>query len=141
MKKKLLLLSLIVVLGFAATQVFAWNGRAMHRGYNPAQCPLAGSYGNYGPEQQKFFEETQELRTSLRADRAELNAILAGSDPDPQRVRELTENIARAQIQLASKARANNAFSRQGFGHRGYGRHMKHGGYGAQGQGPGGPCW
>lgn len=140
MKKRLLLLSLVVVLGFAATQVFAWNGKAMRGGFNQA-CPLAGSYGDYGPEQQKFFEETQKLRTSLMADRAELNAILAGSDPDPKRVRELTENIAQTQIQLAKKARANNAFNRQGFGPRGHGRHMMHGGYGRMGFGHGGPCW
>lgn len=55
---------------------------------------------------QDFYEKTAPLRTALAADQAEFNALMAGTNPDPQRVRALAEKMTKAQDELRSIAGA-----------------------------------
>ena len=78
--------SLVAVNGFAG-----WNS-------NPASDPAFT----------KFLEDTAEIRKEIAIDRAELDAIMAGENPDPARVRELSTIIAENQETLSEIARAND---------------------------------
>jgi len=62
---------------------------------------------------QVFQKETAELRSSLRADMVELDAVMAAANPDAQKARALSESISAKQNQLAEAARKNNI---QSFG-------------------------
>ena len=57
---------------------------------------------------QTFINDTQALRSSISADRAELNALMAGTNPDPQRARALSEKISNSENELRTKAQQNN---------------------------------
>ena len=104
MKKSIVTLTLVLTMGigFSAVSAFAWycngpgSGYGM-RGYNSA--PVDDETYN------KFMQETAELRKSLAVDRAELNAVMAGDNPDPKKVAELTGRIVDSQEALAAKAR------------------------------------
>ena len=80
MKKIGVALTLVLALSIsmAAVNIFArgWNS-------NPVDDPAFS----------KFLEETADVRKEIAVDRAELNALMAGENPDPQRVRDLTANI------------------------------------------------
>ena len=94
MKKISIVLTLImaVSVSLVAVNVFAgWNS-------NPANDPAFT----------KFLEDTAEIRKVIAIDRAELNAIMAGENPDPARVRELSSIIAENQETLSEIARAND---------------------------------
>ncbi|MCL7487014.1 MAG: hypothetical protein M8357_02425 [Desulfobulbaceae bacterium] len=56
----------------------------------------------------KFLDETADIRKEIALDRAELNALMAGENPDAKRVRELTASIAGNQEKLAEIARASD---------------------------------
>lgn len=89
---------------------------------------------------QKFLDETSALRKSIAVDRAELDALMAGKEPDPKRVRDLTATIVDNQEKVAEIARKANI---SGPGTGGFGGGCRGGngpGYGP-GCGPGnGPC-
>lgn len=51
-------------------------------------------------DQQSFFDNTAALRASLAADQAELHALMMSNDPDPKRVRALSETISKSQDEL-----------------------------------------
>ena len=57
---------------------------------------------------QNFQKETTDLRAGLAADMAEMNALMAGTNPDAKRVRALSESISAKQSQLAEIARKDN---------------------------------
>jgi hypothetical protein len=92
----------------------------------------------------KFIDETSVLRKSIAVDRAELDALMAGKEPDAKRVRELTATIVDNQEKVAEIARAANISGpgAGGFGcngPQGFGGGFR-GGHGS-GYGPGnGPC-
>lgn len=70
---------------------------------------------------QTAYDNTAALRAALAADRAELNALMAGQNPDPQRARVLAENISKSDDEL------NRLLSNFGHvrGHHGQG-HMNY---------------
>ena len=86
--------------------------RMMNGGYNM----MGGGYdmmNNYpgnidNAAYQAFQQETAAIRSSMAADEAELNAIMAGANPDAKRARVLSESISDKQNQLAEAARRNN---------------------------------
>ncbi|WP_020587734.1 Spy/CpxP family protein refolding chaperone [Desulfobacter curvatus] len=120
MKKTITAVTTIFIVGFFAVSAYAWGC-----GYGPG----AGNrgYGNRLNNQSAvnqedldaFFKDTQALRASLFADRAELNALMAGTNPDPKKARALSENISKTQIELRTKARQYNISGPMGG--RGYG--------------------
>ncbi len=134
MKKTIITLVLVAASAVAlmSTNALAWNnwgrggcamgngGYGMRGGYGM----MGGGYGMMGrgyarmnnyyqgniddTAYQAFQQDTADIRTSLSADIAEMNAIMAGANPDAQRVRALSENISTKQNQLAEAARKNN---------------------------------
>jgi Spy/CpxP family protein refolding chaperone len=81
-------------------------------------------------ESQKFLAETKDIRVQVAADRAELNALMAGQNPDSKRVRELSESIAANQITLQEKSQAYGWGNGRMNGGRMMGPGMMNGGYG-----------
>lgn len=130
--KKTVITSIVavsIIIGFTAIHASAWGWG--HRG--PMMGPGYGMMYDNGAndaESQKFFDETKDIRIQIAADRAELNALMAGDNPDSKRVRELSESIATKQITLQEKSRDydwGNGSANRSFG-RGPG--MMGGGYG-----------
>jgi hypothetical protein len=81
-------------------------------------------------ESQKFLTETKDTRVQIAADRAELNALMAGPNPDSKRVRELSESIAANQITLQEKSQAYGWGNGRMNGGQMMGPGMMNGGYG-----------
>lgn len=113
MKKTVITLSIILIVGLLAASAYACGG-----------CGW-GNNGNYhsanynNSANQTFYDDTQAIRTSIAADRAELNALMAGTNPDPERARELTEQISKSENELRNKAKQYNV---SGMGMTGYGQ-------------------
>lgn len=118
MKKITSLAGIIVLAALISTSAYAVNKEITNTA-NPAN-------------QQDFNEKTAPLRTTLAADQAEFNALMAGTNPDPQRIRALAENISKAQDELRSVA-GNYAGSMMGPG---AGHHLAMNGNGHHGQEP-----
>lgn len=134
----------VAVLGLVLSAVSAFAV-----GYGPGGCGMWGMGGGNSAnvsdaDYKKFIDETSVLRRTIAVDRAELDALMAGKEPDTKRVRELTANIVDNQEKVAEIARAANINGpgAGGFlcdGPRGSGGGFR-GGYGP-GHGPGnGPC-
>jgi hypothetical protein len=138
MKKSIVALTLLVTmgLGFTAVSAYAWYcggpGGGYSRGWSGAgEAPVdAAAY-------QKFLDETAQLRKSLAVDRAELNAVMAGPEPDPKKVAELTGRIVDNQEALAGIARSANIDAGPGCG---FGPNPNCAGIGGRGYGPRGDC-
>nr|WP_319396249.1 periplasmic heavy metal sensor [uncultured Desulfobacter sp.] len=120
MKKTITAVTTLFIVGFFATSAYAWGcgygSGAGNRGYGK-------QFNNQSAVNQEdldaFYKETQALRTSLFADRTELNALMAGQNPDPKRARALSENISKTQIALRAKAQQYNIpgpMGGQGYG-------------------------
>ena len=119
MKKVITAIAATLIVGFFAASAYAWgcgygygggmygNGYYNQSGYNN------GTY-------QTFMNETQALRSSISADRAELNALMAGGSPGPQKARALSEKISKSENELRSKAQQFNVAG--GMGNWGYGQ-------------------
>lgn len=108
-------LALVIGLGFAASNSFAWNhggGQGgNHDGNHSMQNGehMGNGNGAYNSaEYQKFLKGTQELRAEIMADRVELQAIMNGQNPDAKRARTLSGEINDKELQLAEIARKNN---------------------------------
>nr|WP_320190255.1 periplasmic heavy metal sensor [uncultured Desulfobacter sp.] len=120
MKTTITAVTTLFIVGFFAVSAYAWGC-----GYGSGAGN--GGYGkrlnNQPAVNQKdldaFYKDTQALRTSLCADRAELNAVMAGPNPDPQKARALSENISKTQNMLRAKAQQHNISGPMGG--RGYG--------------------
>jgi len=120
MKKTITAVTAIFIVGFFAVSAYAWgcgygSGTGM-RGYGK-------QFNNQPAVNQEdldaFFKDTQALRASIAADRAELNALMAGTNPDPQKARTLSENISKTQNELRAKAQQYNIsgpMGGQGYG-------------------------
>jgi hypothetical protein len=91
----MLFLTVSLAIGFAS----------VHAGWNtdPANDPVY----------QQFLQDTADIRKEIAMDRAELNALLAGENPDTYKARELSARISDNQQKLAELASAN------GFGRGG----------------------
>jgi hypothetical protein len=112
-----------VIIGISGINASAWNNGPMGNGGHHGM--MAG-YQN-GPVNQQLLEDTKAARTKIAADQVELNALMAGPNPDSKRARELSESIAVGQLEL-EKAYGGAGYG--GNGHHGYG--MMNSGYG---------CW
>ena len=85
-------------------------------GYGPGGggCGMRGMMGGgynanvSDADYQKFLAETSAQRKSIAVDRAELDALMAGKEPDAKRVRELTGSIVDNQEKVAEIARKSN---------------------------------
>ncbi len=119
-----------VIIGFTAMNASAWGwgNRGHMGGYGMMD---GGGYNNNVSQQ--FLDESQDLQTRLAADQAELNALMAGTNPDSKRVRELSESIATAQIELEKKYRGSGYGSRRPYGNQMMGYGMMNGGNGGYG--------
>ncbi len=130
MKKSILTISTILTMSFLAASAFALGYGGMHgNGYNNGAAYNNGAY-------QSFYNDTQALRSSIAADRAELNALMAGSNPDSQRARQLSEQISKSENDLRNKSQEYNA---SGMGMMGYGQGYHRGMSGFNGNYMG--CW
>ena len=118
MKKITSLTGIIVLAAMLSTSAYAVNKETSNTA-NPM-------------DQQDFYEKTAPLRTTLAADQAEYNALMAGENPDPKRIRALAENISKAQDELRSVA-GNYPDSTMGPGG---GHHLAMNGNGHHGQEP-----
>lgn len=122
MKKIIIALALVLAAGFSlsATNAFAWGcggyGHGGGHGYGHGMRGYSGAAYN-NADYQAFMKETADLRSTIAADRAELNALMANGNPDPERVRSLTRSISDKENTLADMARTNNV----GYTGRGYG--------------------
>lgn len=121
MKKSIITLAAILALSIGVVAIgsaHGWNSTGSESGMMNGGYGMMGGFGmmngGYGrhdinaADYTKFVEETAPLRKSIAVDRAELNALMAGQNPDAQRVRELTAQIVDNQEQLAKIARTAN---------------------------------
>ncbi len=133
MKKVITAVTAILIVGFFTVTAFAWgcggmNRNQMHRnGIHRNGMHGNGMHGNgnynqsgYNDEAyQSFANDTQDLRSSISADRAELSALMAGTNPDDKRARALSEQISKSENELRSKAQQ---YSVSAIGGMGYGQ-------------------
>ena len=152
MKRLLAVLGSIVLIAALAMPLFA-HGPGWARGHHmmgywgsgPGHC---GRYErgseNLTKEQRsqleefdrKFYNETAKLRNEILAKSSELNSILNGANPDPEKAKALQKELSDLRTKMDEKrltyeleARKNIPESRfKGTHGRGYGRHM--GGFG-----------
>jgi len=126
MKRTIITLVLLAASTFAlmSSNVMAHNNNWGPSGYGMmgGHRMMGGGYGMMGPGMmngyyqgdlddtayQTYQKDTADLRTGLAADMAELNALMAGANPDAKRARALSESISVKQNQLAEAARKNN---------------------------------
>jgi len=141
MKKSILALTMVVSLGLGLTAVsaYAWYGGGPGGGDGPRP-----GYGVNVDDAayKKFMDDTAQLRRELAVDRAEMNALMAGENPDPAKVRELAGRLTDNREKLAETARAANIDAPYGYGYgpnpncrgygygRGFGPNDKRSGYG-----------
>jgi|GEM_PF-3099695 len=105
----------LVIIGISAFNVSACNYAPA--GYAGHHSVVHG--GANGQVDQQLLEDTRATRKEMAADYVELNALLAGPNPDGNRVRELSEKIAAGKLQLERVYSA--AGYGEGYDHRGYG--------------------
>ncbi|MCP3941397.1 MAG: zinc resistance protein [Desulfobacteraceae bacterium] len=122
MKKVITAVVAILIVGGFAASAYAWRcgGGQGSPNYNRS----ANNDVNY----QSFLNDTQALRTSISADRAELNALMMGTNPDPARARVLSEKISKQENELRKKANGHGMSNMGGMGN-GRGWHSGTSGY------------
>ena len=114
MKKSILALAAIATITLTGTQVFAcyWDG---YWG-GPMGGPMAMVNGG---NSQGFYEKTAKIRQDLAAKQGEYGALLATTNPDPQRAADLSREITVLHDQLSVQARSFN-LPAPGTGHSGH---------------------
>ena len=150
MKKFVMALTVVSVVALVSANAMAWG---MHGWQGNGAGP---GYATQVDQKayQEFLDSTADLRAAVRADRAEMAAIMAGQNPDAKQVRSLTENINKNVTAIQAKAKelglpqygAMGPGMGRGMGY-GYGHGMRGGmgrggmmGYG-QGNGYNCPAW
>jgi len=157
MKRILMVLAIMVLVGSVAVPVMAWHsgwGRGHHMMGYWGNCPeYSGDYGNLTAEQRskldaldhKFYDETSNLRNQIWAKNRELESILDSSNPDRERAKSLQKEISELRAKMDEKTLNYKLETRKiipeerlGKAYGGWdGHHM--GPYG-RGMGPG-YCW
>lgn len=112
-------------------------GRGMGSGCGPGygQEPMRGNYGSHGydnlsrgdaakldPSQAKFFDETRELRKSIRDKQFALDDELQKANPDRAKVDDLQKQLSQLEYQFDQKALDNQLAMRKQFPNAGYER-------------------
>jgi len=118
MKKVITAITAILIVGFFAASAYAWGC-----GYGYGGGMYGNGYSQSGYNNgayQTFINDTQALRSSISADRAELNALMAGANPDPKKARALSEKISQSENDLRNKAQQHSFSGR--MGNWGYGQ-------------------
>ncbi|WP_319583974.1 zinc resistance protein [uncultured Pseudodesulfovibrio sp.] len=101
MKKFVMALALVSAVSLFSVNAMAWG---MHGWQGNGAGP--GYANQVDPKAyQDFQDATADLRAAVRADRAEMAAIMAGQNPDAKRVRALTENIDKNVTAIHAKAK------------------------------------
>jgi zinc resistance-associated protein len=103
MKKFVMALAVVSVVALVSANAMAWGmhgwqGNGYGPGYNATQVDQKAY--------QEFLDSTADLRAAIRADRAEVAAIMASQNPDAKQVRTLTENINKNATAIQAKAKA-----------------------------------
>ena len=98
MKRTIITSAMILLTVLLASGVYAWNCGGMY-----SNGMYSNGYNETGYSQ-SFYNDTASLRSSMAADRAELNALMLGANPDPARARVLSEKISKAADELRLKA-------------------------------------
>ena len=135
MKKLLIAVSVVGLLGFAGLQIASGHGGYGH----------GGGYEYYGQDNEsgttkdnsvveKFNTETNDIRRSIIVKRSELRALLNQDNPDEKRVAQLTGEVFDLETDLDKKAADAGITGRSNYGHgpdmmrgngyRNSGRHM-----------------
>ena len=101
MKKFVLALAVVSVVSLVSVNAMAWGKQGWQ-----GNCAGPG-YATQVDQKayQEFVDSTADLRAAVRADRAEMAAIMAGQNPDAKRVRALTENIDKNVTAIQAKAK------------------------------------
>ena len=104
MRKLVIMLAVVGIVGLAASQALAW-GPWGQGGW----CPMMGGYnGAYtGGAYQNFLNDTAQLRQELAAKQGEYNALMAQPSPDPKQTAQVSQEIARLQEQIQTKAQSS----------------------------------
>jgi hypothetical protein len=113
-------------------------------GYGPGYGRMRGYYGPNGSEnlsqedaakleqsQEKFFDETRDLRAAIRDKQFALNDELQKADPDRAKVADLQKQLTELESKFDQKALDHQLELRKQFPQATYGR----------GYGRGGYCW
>jgi zinc resistance-associated protein len=158
MKKVTMILGILVLVGAVAVPVMAfgpgWGWGHHMMGYWDNGPGYGRDYGNLTSEQrsrlndldQKYYEETRDLRNQLWTKSGELDAVLSSATPDLSKAKVLQNEISELRTKLDEKtlayeleARKIAPDQRSGYG---YGHHMM-GPYYGRGMGYYGPgyCW
>ena len=171
LSKAIILLTIIGVVGFAATSFAGWGrgGGGYCRGQGGGGQRWSGPAGyqnnltdeeidKLNKQRQAFFEDTRELRENLYQKELELRSEMAKKDPDAKKavalqkeISDLESQLDRKRVEQRIKMQKENPdfFADRGFGQRrGYGPGRGYGkgpGYGmGRGQGfqdCGRGCW
>lgn len=166
MKKLTMIAGILLLAGLVAVPVLAWGpgwGRGHHMmGYRDYGPGYSRDYATLTPEQrsqlealdQKFYDETRDLRDQIWSKSNELYAVLNSPNPDPDQAKALQSEISGLRGKLDEKALSYNIEVRKivpdqrlgygyggGYGDRGgYGHHMGPYGRDRGYYGPG-HCW
>jgi zinc resistance-associated protein len=159
MKRLATIFGVVLLAGAVAVPVFAWGpggGWGHHMmGYWGGDPGYAARYENLAPEQriqldalnQKFYDETANMRDQLWSKSSELDSILSSANPDLEKAQALQKEISELRAKLDEKRLNYELEARkivpeeqpEGSYAGGYGDHM--GGFGpGMGYGPG-ACW
>lgn len=104
MKKRVLTIIAVAAIGLAAYQVADARpgmGTGMGPGYGQQALDPATQKA-----QEQFFKETTDLRKQMTAKRAEMRALMSGTNPDGQKAAKLSEEMFELREQLRTKAQA-----------------------------------
>ena len=147
-----LIVSIAAVTAFAHGPGGGWGRGGHMMGY----WDRGPTYGNLTDDQQKqletlnrkFYDETADIRSQLRAKSAELNALLYEQNPDKTKIKSVQQEIGDLRSKLDQKRldhkfevrkidpNANAAYGYSGHPMGGYGHMMGYGyGYGTPGAG------
>jgi len=100
MRKLVIMLAVVGVLGLVANQALAWGpwGQGGWR-------PMGGYCGAYtGAAYQNSLNDTAKPRQELAVKEGEYDALMAQPNPDPKRTAQVSQEIARLQEQIQTKA-------------------------------------
>lgn len=104
MRKLVIMLAVVGIVGLAASQAIA-HGPGGQGGW----CPMMGGY--YGTHTdgayQNFLKDTAQLRQELAAKQGEYNALMAQANPDPKQTAQVSQEIARLQEQIQTRAQSS----------------------------------
>ena len=156
MRKAIMIVSVVALVGFGATAFAGWGGGGWHhrgsggQGYGPGY--MMGDLSDaeikaIEKERQAFFDDTESLRRDLYAKELEIRSELAKENPDATKAAQFQKEISGLESQLGQKRVDHMLKMRKVNPDAGRGYMMGRGGMGyGQGYGRGmgsgyGPCW